>query len=228
MLQGHGQSDGERAHVEKFSHYVEDFQQYIRHVLSKDPSLADIPKFLLGHSFGGLIVVHVCLSQDSSTLGLSGAILLSPQLTPVPSASTMSLSFKSKLSPKSSMSYAPAPENSHLSHDEHVCVEYEEDPLVYKGALKARFTAEAIAATKHSFQHASEMAVPYLIVHGSANEICKPERSWGWHEQTTCEKFYVQIKDARHELHNEAEPWLTSVRDEMAEFLDRILKKTSF
>eukprot|EP00301_Raphidiophrys_heterophryoidea_P003168 c11442_g1_i1.p1 GENE.c11442_g1_i1~~c11442_g1_i1.p1 ORF type:complete len:372 (-),score=99.70 c11442_g1_i1:496-1611(-) len=65
-VQGHGRSEGERSHVERFNHYINDIIQYMAllfqgrfHSYSRD-QMVRLPKFVVGHSMGGLLTVLVC------------------------------------------------------------------------------------------------------------------------------------------------------------------------
>ena len=56
---GHGKSEGDRAHIEKFSTYVDDAIQHVYSVKEKYP---DIPVFLLGHSMvSSRVTEHIYL-----------------------------------------------------------------------------------------------------------------------------------------------------------------------
>jgi acylglycerol lipase len=79
--QGHGQSEGDRCYYERFDDVVADVLQLVRRVRSSDaPTL---PKFLVGHSMGGLIAIHTALQSHELWTGvvLSGpALLIDPEV----------------------------------------------------------------------------------------------------------------------------------------------------
>ena len=60
--QSHGRSEGWhqwRCIVSKFDYFVDDALQFLKEVVSKDPSLpADAPIILLGYSMGGNVVIQ--------------------------------------------------------------------------------------------------------------------------------------------------------------------------
>ena len=89
---GHGQSEGDRAHVERFSHYARDFLHFVKRVQAAQPR--QLPCFLLGsalwhlppfiqltvaffvgrHSMGGAIAIQVMrASAGDGPEGKSGA-----------------------------------------------------------------------------------------------------------------------------------------------------------
>lgn len=62
--QGQGKSEGDRKYIERFEDYVDDYFLFIQSVYERtldrmSIDLSDKPRFILGHSMGGLITVHV-------------------------------------------------------------------------------------------------------------------------------------------------------------------------
>lgn len=45
---GFGRSEGDRAHVEKFSHYVDDYEDFYNLINKKYPDFSQLPTFLVG------------------------------------------------------------------------------------------------------------------------------------------------------------------------------------
>jgi alpha-beta hydrolase superfamily lysophospholipase len=70
---GHGRSEGVRAHVDDFAHYLSDLDALVEHARQK--AGAQQPLFVLGHSLGGLIVARGLMGKSE---GLAGAVLSSP------------------------------------------------------------------------------------------------------------------------------------------------------
>lgn len=61
-FRGHGRSPGPRGYVESFDHFVRDLKTFVE-FLEQNPSVPN-PKFLLGHSMGGLVVLKYLLDAD--------------------------------------------------------------------------------------------------------------------------------------------------------------------
>src|SRR6266480_1977894 len=81
-LRGHGRSGGRRGHLSRFSQLLGDLQAFRRVVRRRRPEL---PQVLLGHSFGGLVVLRYLETQPSDAL--AAAVVTSPWLalaTPPP------------------------------------------------------------------------------------------------------------------------------------------------
>ncbi len=72
---GHGRSGGRRGHLSRFSQLLGDLQAFRRAVRRRRPEL---PQVLLGHSFGGLVVLRYLETQPSDAL--TAAVVASPWL----------------------------------------------------------------------------------------------------------------------------------------------------
>lgn len=75
---GHGISWGQKGHVEKFKDYVDDLKLFFRRINELENN--DLPTYLVGHSVGGLVVLHYLLKCPDKPRRLAGTILSSPCL----------------------------------------------------------------------------------------------------------------------------------------------------
>jgi len=73
-LRGHGRSAGPRGHLARFSQLLGDLQAFRRMVRQR----TTVPQVLLGHSFGGLVVLRYLETQPSDVV--AGAAVTSPYL----------------------------------------------------------------------------------------------------------------------------------------------------
>lgn len=71
---GHGDSAGVRGHLSRFSQLLSDLQAFRRLVRLR----IDVPQILLGHSFGGLVVLRYLETQPFDSV--AGAVVSSPWL----------------------------------------------------------------------------------------------------------------------------------------------------
>ncbi|MEM9998571.1 MAG: alpha/beta fold hydrolase, partial [Bacteroidota bacterium] len=134
---GHGESEGERAYIERFDSLVADLHHVraLVEVQRAEPAGPTTPLFLMGHSLGGLVAARYVSAHSSE--GLAGVILSSPALRTdvapllqkvsgavarfAPRLRTVKLDLKA------------------LSRDPRVIRNYEEDPLVTSGrGVRAR------------------------------------------------------------------------------------------
>ena len=85
------------------------------------------------------------------------------------------------------------------AHDPAVEVAYINDPLVHDQA-STRFGAEGLKAADWVLEHAAEMTVPFLLMHGSADTICAPDGSRQFYERARIEdKAHIEYSDYYHE-----------------------------
>ena len=165
---GHGRSDGSRVFVERFDQYVETVHQFVGMVSGWLP---DTPRFLVGHSMGGLIGTAYLISHQSA---VKGAILSGPAVK-VPddvSAVTMTVGkLLSALLPNTGILQLDA---NHVSRDPAVVRTYVDDPLVYNGKVTARLASEMLKTMRQVTENASQITVPVLVVQGGDDKLVDP------------------------------------------------------
>ena len=93
---------------------------------------------------------------------------------------------------------------STISRDKAVVDAYENDPLVYRGKIRARLGVELIKTTQVLSHQMSRINLPILIMHGSADRLSYPEGSELLYERVGSKdktlKFYEGFY---HEIFNE-------------------------
>ncbi|MFC2060372.1 alpha/beta hydrolase [Chloroflexota bacterium] len=168
---GHGKSEGLRCYVKRFSDYVEDLRTFVD-IVHHEHSPAQI--FLIGHSMGGTIAIAYAVHHQHELAGLmlSGASLkigstISPTL--IAMAGILSL-----LLPKIGTTIIDA---SAISQDKAVVDNYVNDPLVYRGKIRARLGAELIKTMQQLPSEMPEIDLPILIMHGTADRLSDPSGS---------------------------------------------------
>ena len=109
---------------------------------------------------------------------------------------------------------------SHISHDEAVVEKYKTDPLVH-GLISVSLFYEFAAAAKHSLSHASELAIPTLIIHGSDDLLISPEGSREFAGKTSLAELKIW-EGSYHELHNE--PFKNEVFVFIMNWINRLLE----
>jgi alpha-beta hydrolase superfamily lysophospholipase len=195
-LPGHGRSEGKRGHINPFSITSEMLDILVR---SCNKTFPEIPVYIYGHSLGGLIVLDYLLNKSPR---VKGAIVTSPPLRLgfIPSKGKMQLASMVKfLLP--SLIQPSGLIQEHLSHDREVIIKYKNDPLVHDKISVGLFHG-LISSAKYCLEHASELKVPTLLVHGSDDSISSPEGSKEFASKTG--KVQFKLWDGGyHELHNE-------------------------
>jgi alpha-beta hydrolase superfamily lysophospholipase len=87
-----------------------------------------------------------------------------------------------------------------------------------------RLGTELMAAIGWTQDHATELALPLLIVHGAADRLCQPEASHAFYDRVTYpDKERIVYDGYYHEVFNEPgkETVLADVETWLAEHLER-------
>ena len=199
-LQGHGKSSGKRAHIEKFSHFVDDLNEFIQFVL-KDSKKSQL--ILLGHSMGGLIASYYTANNATR---VSKLILLSPCLGFKASWSELAekpLEIFSSFFPN--FYFKNIIKIKHLTHDKKMLDHITNDPLRQK-QLTAKFLYEFHLAVKESFALAEKITVPTHIFQAGQDPLVSISKSKLFYAYiNNQEKSYTEYPKLYHEIINEKE-----------------------
>jgi alpha-beta hydrolase superfamily lysophospholipase len=197
---GHGQSDGPRGHIPSYEVFLDDLTRFRAEVNEYYPG---IPHFLYGHSMGGNIVLnHILREKPMAT----GAIVTSPwlKLAFEPSAIQVFLAkTMNKIYP--AFTQDSGLETAALSRDPEVVRAYEGDNWVHS-KFSARLFLEIYESGLWALEHAGELSIPHLLMHGSADRITSIKASKEFGGKAPADKVALKIWDGfYHELHNEPE-----------------------
>ena len=197
---GHGRSQGSPGYIRNFADYIETLDRFCGQVRTDFPG---VPLVLLGHSMGGLISSCYLLQNQR---GFAGCILSGPaiqtDLQP-PWWQRMLIRFFSVVAPKLGVLQLDA---SGVSRDPLEVQQYIDDPLVYGGKLSARKVAQLFAAMERIQEQASEISLPLLLLHGSADTLTSPSGSRFLYEKASSSDKTLKIYPGLyHEIFNEPE-----------------------
>jgi alpha-beta hydrolase superfamily lysophospholipase len=208
---GHGSSAGLRADVERFDHFVDDLHLLVRQAEQTHPYL---PRFMIGHSMGGLIAARYALRYQA---GLTGLVLSGPALWIGDDISLLLKRLSGILSlivptwPITKVTKGP---ESVLSRDPLVQEQFDADPHTYKGKLRARMGNEMMRAATDARARMSGLSLPLLIMHGAEDKLTNPNGSRLLYEQAGSRDKTLQLwPGCRHEIFNEPE------RDQVIDFM---------
>ena len=199
-LRGHGKSDGTRSHIEHFSYYLDDVKTYFDIVKKQNPN-AKI--FLVGHSMGSTIAIAYAVEHQSELSGLivSGTTLKAGNS--INKASILMAKILSVLAPR--MGVAALDANG-ISRDKAVVAAYINDPLVYTGKLRARWGTELLKTMEKLKSKISELSLPILIMHGSADRLSDPSSSKMLFDGVSSKEKTLKLYEGfYHEIFNDPE-----------------------
>lgn len=168
-LRGHGRSWGRRGDAD-FRELVDDVICFLDMVCNR----TNHRPVLLGHSFGGLLALHVaakglkyiCALVTSSAAFRLSALNLSLVREMIRSISTIfpSLTTNSRINPY------------HLSHDKDVAIAYANDPLVHR-RVSWRLLRGILDAQEEACRVATSIDVPTLFLHAGDDKIAPSKGS---------------------------------------------------
>jgi len=195
-LPGHGRSDGRRGYIKNYTQVGEMIDILINTCKKTFPG---VPVYIYGHSLGGGIVLEYLLKRNPK---IKGAIVTSPWLLlsfePAKAKVVMASIIKNILPGL----IQPSGLNvSHISHDEAIVEKYKADALVH-GKISVSLFHAAMTAARYSLDHASELKIPILLMHGADDQICSPEGSREFAAKTNMAELKIW-EGGFHELHNE-------------------------
>ncbi len=163
-LRGHGDSEGKRGHVDRWSQYCEDLGAALEHVGE--------PCVVLGHSMGGLVALDRI--RDPLPYPLLGVVLTNPLLGVRVQAPAIKLALAgllSRLLPWLSLSNEL--DTAHISRDPEIVLAYQRDPRVYS-TITPRWFTEMRSAMERVHKWAPSLEPPLLMVTSDADQICDP------------------------------------------------------
>jgi len=213
-MQGHGKSEGPRCYIDKFSDYVNDVKIFFDIVHQK---YGDRKIFLLGHSMGSAIAIAYTAQHQAELAGLimSGATL-KPGAS-IPAVLKVVVRVISKLFPRMGVAVIDA---SAISQDKAVVDAYVNDPLVYRGKVRARLGAELVKILNQMPSLIPQITLPIIIMYGTEDRLSNPEGSRmlydmvGSHDKTLkkYEGFYHEIfnEPGHLQVMADLEAWLTA------------------
>ena len=198
-LRGHGKSGGVRGHSDSFEAFMKDIDLLFQEAEARH---AGKPRFLYGHSLGGLLVLNYALRRKPQVVGV---IATSPGLHSPLTQQKAKIAFArtaAVLLPK--MSLSTGLDANTISRDPAVVQVYMEDPLVH-GVTTLAMTKACLDAIPWAFQHASEFAVPLLLVHGTGDQLTYASGSQEFARLVKGDCTLKLWEGLFHETHNEPE-----------------------
>jgi alpha-beta hydrolase superfamily lysophospholipase len=207
---GHGRSGGKRLLARDLSEFTTDLE-----TLRTLEVVDGRPTYLLGHSMGGEIALDYALDHQSS---LAALVLSAPAVLPGDDISPVLMKVAKVIGKVVPGLPGQKLSSASISRDPAVVTAYDEDPLVFRGALPAGIGG-AMLRTMDSFpSRLPSLRLPLLVLSGTADKLVNPdgarlvERLAGSSDKTL--KMYDGLY---HEVFNEPEKEL--VLGDLADWL---------
>lgn len=197
---GHGKSEGTYGFVPRFSAYTDGVEALLGEIEARHPGL---PRFLIGHSMGGLIAaVHLTTHQSH----YAGAILSGPAIKAAEEPSKLLIWVSRLLSALAPKLGVLALDAEGVSRDPAVVAAYRADPMVYTGKMSARLAAEMFDTMALARAGAGKISLPILLLHGEADRLTAPVGSEFLAENVaSADKQLKVYPGLYHEIFNEPE-----------------------
>ena len=196
-LRGHGRSPGKRAFIRYWDDYRQDLGAFLDVISAEYPRR---PRFLLGHSLGGIIVLDYAIRAPE---GLQGVMALAPAIGDlgISPAKRVLARVISRIRPSFSLGTGLDP--SAISRDPAVVAAYRSDPLVHDRGT-ARLGVEAERTVDFIQSHAADLRVPLLIQHGEDDRIAGIDGSRRFVANVVeTDKTLIEYPGASHQVHND-------------------------
>jgi len=209
-LRGHGSAPGPRARV-RVERHVRDNLAVRDAVLEwcRSPQAngyESLPRLLMGHSMGGLIVAESALRRpwDLAGLVMSSPGLVVGEKTPGPvKALAGVLSRALPFLPVSTL------DPNEISRVPEYVADYEADPLVHHKPVPAAAAGTLLLDGERMLERCRSLRTPTLVVNGSADAITSPVGARrfaevaGTDHEPRVEVTYREFEGGRHELFND-------------------------
>lgn len=198
-LRGHGNSEGKRGHTPNYEALMNDVDMLVSKAKSMFPNL---PLIMYGHSMGGNLTFNYIIRRKPE---IAGAIVTSPYLKLAfepPKWKVTLGKLTANLVP--TLTQPTGLETAAISRDLSVVSAYEKDKLVHDKITSAFFVNVHFAGP-YAIEHASEIKVPLLVMHGTADRLTSPEGTKEFAKNAGKNVTLKIWNDLYHEIHNEPE-----------------------
>ncbi|MGC8571118.1 MAG: lysophospholipase [Caldivirga sp.] len=197
-LRGHGLTTDPKdlGYVDSFNSFISDLGDFVELMLKKTNVDS---AFLLGHSMGGLIVLHYLgrVGRGIHAAITSGAATI----VNVNYGTWLLLTIMNSLVPRIRLNLPINPE--YLTHDKRIVEEYVNDPLVYKRPT-VRMLYELTKASKEVWNYVGNISVPLMMLHGGEDKVVPPKATQEVYNRLKVNDKAIKIYEGMfHEILNE-------------------------
>jgi alpha-beta hydrolase superfamily lysophospholipase len=198
-LRGHGLSEGPRGHTPGLSYLMDDIRLFM--IESSKHMGNSLPKFIYGHSLGGILVLNFGLQNHSDFLG---AIVTSPWIRttePPPKAKVALAKFMANVAPGFTLKNGL--ETDALSRNTAMVKAYRDDVYTSMISSLPAWVWIWLESGRMALENANKWEKPLLLMHGAADRITSPLASKEFAEKAGDPVEFILWKESFHELHND-------------------------
>jgi len=195
---GHGLTGGKRGHCPNYEAVLDSLES----LLNKSDELlgADLPIFLYGHSMGGNVVSNFIIKRNSK---IKGAVLSSPMLKLAfdpPDWKMIAAKFMRNIYP--AFQEVTGLDATAISRNNRAVEKYINDPLVHD-KITVNFSLPFFEAGDYAIEHADEIKVPAIVIHGTADKLTDYKGSEAFAKKAGDKVSLKLYPGGYHELHND-------------------------
>lgn len=211
---GHGHSPGPRGHISRFAQFLADVAALRKRAAGEGA----VPQVLLGHSFGGLVVLRYL---ETAPQGLAGAVVTSPWIDLAMKSPAWKLAVAKLLAgPVPGLGMSTGLNTTLLSTDPAVGRAADADPL-YHGRMTPAAWREIQAAQVAVVAEADRVATPLLFLLAGDDRIVARAASEALARSLPAPPEVVVYDGMYHEVMNERDK--ARVLTDLGGWLDRLV-----
>lgn len=196
-LRGHGESSGQRGHLDSWSQWVEDAAAFLS-LVETEASGEVVP---LGHSLGGVVMLSLArtgkLHRASRLIVSNPALRLKKPVSWMLDGATKALS---TIAPRLTLSNGVDART--VSRIPEIVEAYRTDPLVHN-KITLRLYVEWQRAAKENLAEAGEIRLPFLILAGTDDPLIDPDSSRELHRNAPEMSELRELEGRYHEPFND-------------------------
>ena len=199
-MRGHGRAEGRRGYCERFPEYLDDVSELLQLM---DRQVSGVPRFLFGHSFGGLVAATAVIADPAPWRGLILSAPFFDVALPVSPAKLKVGKVLSRFIPWLGM--PSGLKGADVTHDPVRARAYDEDPLAFKH-VTSRWYTESQAAQAKAQASAGSVALPLYVLMGTGDRIAKLGAARAFFDAAgSADKTWDEREGLFHEVLNEPE-----------------------